>query len=298
MNGASGMIHGIIDNHGQPKGGMDAFVQSEAAIFNLIPETQAWINQLSGNTPSKFYIRQVDKLIRQLIEDNNWSQLDRFWIFASEIESNGWVSIVNPSGITTGTWPTNLLKTGSPPWTQNIGYKGIGSVSNYLNTNYNPSTQATNFSQNSGTVGLYVNKTILENASDMAAADGSTGAGININTERTSTFTCAINSAIIGSGTLPNPDTGLFIAQRTTSTTLSSYINGNTYQSNVAATSTAIRNASIFILANNSSTVGGISVSTPCNKQIALAFTGGGNINQRKLYLAIDRFAKAIGFSV
>ena len=49
----------------------------------LIPETLAVLAQFTVQ-PSNFYIRAMNTLIRQLITDGNWNELDKFCVFATE----------------------------------------------------------------------------------------------------------------------------------------------------------------------------------------------------------------------
>ena len=94
----------------------------------LLPETKSWLAVLPSR-PSAQVINAVNTFIRTCIADGNWQLLDRFWLFAQDIQANAVYSIVNPTS-------TACTQVNSPTWTQYQGYTGNGS-NMYLNTNLN-----------------------------------------------------------------------------------------------------------------------------------------------------------------
>src|SRR6185312_965945 len=134
----NGLFEGLIPGLGNGtdigtyKGAFKGLHDCNPYVFQI--ETMVWRNQLSNPKPSTTYLQRIDTLIRNLKEAGIWSQLDRFWVFATEQQSHAKISLVNPNGIN-APWPSGIIENNSPTWTRLKGYTGNG-TNMYLNTQY------------------------------------------------------------------------------------------------------------------------------------------------------------------
>jgi hypothetical protein len=267
------------------------------------PETIAWIKQLASPLPSAFFIFEMDTLIRNLKAASIWKQLDRLWIFATEQQAHARVSIVNPNGINTS-WPSSITEQSSPSWTKLKGYKG-NAASSYLLTNYNPASNANNFTLNSSSIGFY---SIGTESNQYAVPMGGYTQIASINyIIRVSTpvwspgfgkyyYTWGLNEANTGTlilGAAQTPVTGMFSAVRSLPSGSAMFQNGNVIATESDA-SNAIPSFNIPIIASNfNGTMSDYSSNT-----FSMAFIGSGNINQALLYNYIHQFMGKIGINV
>jgi len=282
MNGASDGSRGGYAGHGTIRAAMAGTVQTEGAYFRLLPETKAYLQQLTI-LPSIQYIIAVNTLIRQLKIDGNWALLDRFWVFATEQQQNARVSLVNPTS-------TNITEVNTPTWTKNSGYTGNG-TSSYLNTNFNAFSQGINYTLNNSCFGIYATSVVNSNgANGSYIASASTAIALYLN-ESNITYSYSNCDTDIFVAT-PSPSPGLYSQQRTSSTANALFFNGNSIVSGSAAV-TVIPNVPNYLFAFNQSGVAG----SYCANSYGLSFFGSGNINQLKLYTAIQTFATTIGFN-
>jgi len=90
-----------------------------------------------------------DQVVRTLKSGSIWSELDLFYMFATDGDSDfATLNWKNPSAY-------KASKVNSPTFTSNIGFTGNG-VNAYLNTNWN-ATIGPKFTQNSASHGVYTN---------------------------------------------------------------------------------------------------------------------------------------------
>lgn len=114
---------------------------------------------LGYTKPSSAQQEKQNTLITTLKDAGIWALLDCLYVFANdgskEFATFNWIS------------PSNNQATlvNSPTWTSNGGYKGNGSTS-YIDTNFNISTHAVNYTQNNASRGMWV-KTIFSVGSTM-----------------------------------------------------------------------------------------------------------------------------------
>jgi len=307
----SGLYKGTYSgvNYGTNRGtasGMGYGLQSVTSpIYEA--ETIAWVKQLSS-PPSPQYLYAVDALITSLKRASIWFQLDRLWIFATEQQAHAHVSLVNPNGIN-APWPT-ILYDGPPnlpvlaTWNANKGYTGNGS-SMYLNTNYNPATNAKNLSLNSCSAGVYTTGT------DTATSPFPIPFAIETRPGGTS-YTLALEPwswtgtqwqssggvwATTGPATTPGAteltQKGLFTVVRSNITTQ--------FIANLGIVLATNQNASLQIpsgnipimVGNNRGTLGNWSSNT-----YSMFYAGSGTIDQVEFYNIFQIFAKRVGFSV
>ena len=118
-----------------------------------------------------------NNLVESLKTEGFWSRLDSLGMFATNGDSDfaliDWKRLSGMSGVN------------APAFTTNVGFQGDGSTS-YINTNFNPSTDASNYTQNNAGISIY--QTIVNGfmAGTSSFSDGEVrlrtdGQGIQIN---------------------------------------------------------------------------------------------------------------------
>lgn len=118
------------------------FLAACLAIVGLV-----MMRPLPGNSlPAVLHGSYLNTLINNLTRDGVWANLDSLYILAQPNANLAGIDLVKPS--------RTLTVSGSPTFTASKGYTGDG-VSAFLDTNYNPATQAVNFSQNANTFGIW-----------------------------------------------------------------------------------------------------------------------------------------------
>jgi len=120
--------------------------------------------------PSTAVKEAYNTLVVGLKADGNYTQIERFWIFAADSQQNAMVHL-----IVDGAAPavsTDITEVNSPTWTQHQGYTGDGATS-YLNLNYNPTTHGTLYTQDSATMGVYIRTNAASDGIDVGALDTS-----------------------------------------------------------------------------------------------------------------------------
>jgi hypothetical protein len=253
---------------------------------DLDPATLQWLAQL-GTRPSFVTISAVNTFIRQCKADGNWTLLDRFWLFAQDVQANAKVSIPNPTS-------TQITEVNAPAWSANNGYTSNGTTS-YLNSNYNPSTNGVNYVQNSGSIHLK----IQTNTASGVQVEMGVGDMANVNPGTwiwSRAFTNLSGLRINGNTTLTaaNADaSGFYQSIRNASNARALYMNGVLLSSDAAA-STGLPNGNIYI-----GCVLGTNTGQPVNfsdRQISLAGIGSGAMDVVKFYNAISALATSIGF--
>lgn len=266
---------------------MSKLLKYYGSSLSLDPITVAWLAQLTtsfGSNPSSAYIADLDTMVRGMRADGDILLLDRFWIFAQEVQGYARVSLVNPAS-------TQITEVNSPTWTANQGYTGNG-LNMYLNTNYSHS----NTSRNDASHLLYSRTDDPSTATNRIEAGAATGGdwssyircGLSGNTAAT-TNTDANEQALGAVATT----LGLYHAVRASSTQHSIYKNGTLINTDNAS-SLAPDNLNDYVLGRNTSG----SMSLPTNKQIAMRALGSGAISPSNFYTRFQTFATARGFNV
>lgn len=260
----------------------------------LLPETTAYLANCP-TVPSASWINALNTLIRSLILNGNWSNLDRLWIFATPAgcQSNAHISVVNPTS-------TPITEVNSPSWTANKGYTGNGTNS-YLNSNFNAHTQGVKFTLNNNSYGVYSvsNATPTTNQYQFGAGDATSNYNlIQTGFESAGQYTTFVYNNTAGNA-VSSPSTStqplaLVSTSRISSTNIAIYNRGSATTSGAAQTSSVIPNLNSYILGVNLNGTLGV----PSVEQVALVFVGGGGLNQSTFYTEIQAFATAIGFNV
>ena len=243
----------------------------------LIPETLAVLAQFTVQ-PSNFYIRAMNTLIRQLITDGNWNELDKFCVFATEQQQHARICWRFPTA-------TPLTEVNSPTWTANKGYTGGGTAR--LDTNYVPSVNAVSYSLNSASFGSYNYTNVAAGAKITIGCDN--GASIShIYPNLGGNFVIRVN-AVNGISSANTDARGMYAAYRTGSSNIAQYKNGVLTNSSGVVSSTSLSNNQFTVLNNNAS---------PFDGTVSVIYIASSNINPLTFYNAIQTFATTIGFNV
>jgi hypothetical protein len=161
---------GSTTSSGQPTGSCSQSTAFFSRVWAL-PAT------LDGTVGGSGHVAAYDNLICGLVTDGVWSHLDAIWVPATNVVSGTATAVANLNLISSS---FTLTAHGSPTFTANQGYAGqdLASPSNYFDTGYNPSTTATNFSQNSAMLLSYHLTNIAPSTGGIALGYSNSG-GIN-----------------------------------------------------------------------------------------------------------------------
>lgn len=245
-------------------------------LISYLPQTYAYLNQCTTQPTAK-WASALNNFINQLIIDGNWTLLDRLWIFATNVQQNARVSIVNPTS-------TAITEVSSPTWTMNVGYTGNGS-SSYLNTNYNVHT-GINFIAASGIYGVWCQADVSTTGIDMGVFDGTDALQLYCRYTDNKFYGLFGGGAGYASATVSSA-VGMDVCKGLSG---NESIWQNGVQLATVAHTLATPNLVAYILAqNNSGTANNFSI-----HQLGMAFFGSGSINQLKLYNAFITFLSAI----
>lgn len=231
-------------------------------------DTQAWLDQLSSNAytvPSAGQAGNIDTMVvslnTALSVSNLSSHFDFFYIHANDGSSDaGGVNLVTPASF-------ECTQVNSPTWTSNQGFTGNGS-SSYLDTNYNLSTDSTNYLQNDACMGIWYRTLSTGTANVIGIRDGANGAAM---IDTTSVIRSRLN-VTLASYEEDTVATGLWQINRTGDTTNQQhYVNGSVGSSGSGVSSTvALFNYNVYILAQNNAGTAG----TYSDGQIAISYAG------------------------
>src|SRR3990167_11122239 len=231
--------------------------------------------------PSYSQRQRYARLISQLKTYNQWNKIDCLWCFATEEQQHANICIKNPQN-------KPLLPINSPAWEKFGGYIGNGSNA-YLDTSWIPATNGVNFTQNSGTMGVYSHINIAANYCDM-------GCNESLSADRSAVY-CQwsdnkqygyINSSLGPSGNVLS-SLGHFASVRTGASTTATYQNGTLTASGTEA-STGLSNTKVYILAinNNGSAI------SHTTRQLSFAYIGSGDLDQTILTTIFNEYLNSI----
>jgi len=266
---------------------------------HLLPHTEAWVVQTEilkvsiYNTPlpSGQYVGYINALIAGLIADGNWQILDRMWIFTTEQQQHAWLTIVNPTGLNKA-WPGYITEVNMSSRWSTSGYNTDGGASEYLDTGYSPSNNATHYAGSNCSFGFYCATNNTPTGQLMGCYGGGGNYALILPVSSTGHSVWAANDSTQSTGTNSySSSIGLWAAGRNSSNThAQKWLNGASppeiggYPLNGVPTETMY----IGTLNNSGSPLGGANVT------IAMAFTGSGSINQLNLYSRINTFLMEI----
>ena len=239
--------------------------------------------------PNSTRKRLISDFFKGVKSDNGLGTLsqafDCIWFYAghNQVETRlNWVKNAH-----------NLTEVNTPTWTLDRGFKGNGSTM-YLNTNYNPSTQGINFTQNDASFGIY------SRTNEGFVGDTEMGLAILVYPiflqirRNTDLMSVGVNS--------PAPLTvtnttglGLFCGTRENSTTIKFWRNGIEISSQ-ASTSQTIDSDNVFTLARST---GAGAVDSYSEREISFGYIGSAvRINQLLLFNRVEEYLDAIGAGV
>lgn len=188
-------------------------------------------------TKPSTYAGAQNTMVKGLVDDGVWAKLDVFYVFA--VHTNGGsealINWKNP-----GTY--NATAANSPTFTADQGF--AGGTNEYIDTNWNPTSHGSNYTQNSASAFIYSRTNVDENRKCF---------GINhtndlyLEARRSNAAEIKINET--GSGTGANTDSrGLFIVDRPSSTKQYLYRNGTEIIDDTD-TSSGLPNLNVYVLA-------------------------------------------------
>ncbi len=212
-----------------------------------------------------------------------WNKLDVFYVFA--IGTNATDSRLN--------WKSTSFNASggvSPTWTAYRGITGNGSTQ-YLSTNYNPTTNGTNFVSGSQSLGIYSRTEANGAYVEVGGYDGTCTAPFIRSGGSTLSYIASCSASSLASSS----SLGFFLSQRVSTTTNKFYRNGTLTQTD-SISSSSVLNTTIFIGAR--SNAGTPVVFSP--RQIAAITIGGAMTDTEALTMAndINTYMTAIGANV
>jgi hypothetical protein len=151
-----------------PAGGGATYVNAEVT---------AWANNVTTalGTVSAAQGTRVDTMVSGIKADFTITAMsqffDRFWLFVAENTQQATYDLVGAGH----TWTFGGLGTFATQWAPTSGFTGDG-IDNYLNSNYNPTTNGVNWTAGSAVVGAYIvnNRTVVANNKCAAGASDGT----------------------------------------------------------------------------------------------------------------------------
>jgi len=181
-------------------------------------DATAWKNAVvgAGGTVSNTRLALVSSLITNLKSNSLWTLLDRLWLFAAENTQSALTDIKSLQIATA---------VNSPTFTIDRGYAGNGTTS-YVDTNYNPSTNAVAYALNSAHLCNYVQSMVTQ------ACMGTSGGGVvsliaNPLTGTGGQIVARINRANAGGGQGASNAEGFYIADRIDASNVVNFKNGS-----------------------------------------------------------------------
>lgn len=233
---------------------------------------------------------QLDTLIAGLKTDGVWTKLQALWLVGSHDAQAARVNARSP-----GTF--DLTATNSPTFTTDRGYETNGSTS-YLDTNYVPSTSAT---QDDHALGAWVNQTNNDTGSGSVNSMGGTisaSFGSQIIPRSAAGLLrgrVATTGPLDHTGATVTDKKGLTILDRSTSALTTSSRNGDAVTGTSTAASTGLSTFSYYLLGLNNS--GSLSNTLGSTGRISAAFVGAslGATHRIALYNRLNTFLTAIG---
>jgi hypothetical protein len=244
----------------------DKFLQYNGAVYGMANPTpycteyQRVYDYLT-NKPNAAYAERQNNLVKTLVDASLWSgKFDLFYLFA---QTNNDASEAQVNWINPGTF--NCSNISDTAFTSLEGFKGDG-VDDYLNTNYNPSTEATHYTLNAASFGLYL---MTDEAAGNYVAMGATAGNdaILLRPRITNSAYIHMNSSTAKYDNTVEDTLGLFAVVRTGANDVAVYKDASLIMSYANYTSTAVPNDDMQILAYS----GGLR----STYKVAMAFVGG-----------------------
>ena len=212
------------------------------------------------------------------------SKFDVIYLMANEDSVSSKLNLVKRSD--------DGVKFNTLSFTQWEGWTGdVAGNFAYMNTTYNPSTEATNYAQNSNAFGVYVRNNLNVNV-----ACGNTLPNNYIYPRLSDKFYFTNNVTAAGNQSITNTDSrGFFISSRTAAAVTNGYKNGVSLAENTTV-SAAPASANFYIFARNN----GAAAEGYSQFQISFFFIGGGltAIQARQLNNCVEWYMDDLGKGV
>jgi len=242
------------------------FLQYNGAVYGMANPTpycteyQRVYDYLT-NKPNAAYASRQNTLVKTLVDASLWSgKFDLFYLFA---QTNNDASEAQVNWINPGTF--NCTNISDTAFTSLEGFKGDG-VNDYLNTNYNPSTEATHYTLDAASFGIYlVTDESDGNYASMGAVAGNDA--ILLRPRIGGATYVHMNSSTARYDNTVGNTLGMFVVTRTSLTVVSLYKDASLIMNSINYTSTALPNDDMQILAYS----GGLR----STYKTAMAFVGG-----------------------
>lgn len=253
------------------------------------PEYRAVYNAMTvkpGPDTAHFQSDMVYSLDSAGYWDTQW---DIFYVFAQRTNANGeaWINWMNP-----GTYDVTDPGGTAPTFTV---YEGFTGNSDYLSTNWNPSSDAELYLLNDATIGVYSRTDVSdENYSVMGVRVGNDMIIMNMS-DPSNNMAAYVNDNNLLS-TSNNGSLGLFFATRTSSTAVENIKNGSSLGTGSSG-SNKIPDGDMYILSYNWVGTGPFS---PFPGQVSIVMAGKGLTadDAAKINTIIERYMDRLGKGV
>lgn len=265
------------------------FIPSPLALPVILggvdPDVVALIERFSV-PPSDARLGLISSTILAFKANALWDKLDAIWFIAAadaQAASLNWKS----SNYT-------LVAVNSPTFTADRGLQGNGTTS-YMDTQFNPVTAAGLFSQDSASLGVWVNNGSAASTSviDLGNTSGSNGSLIRAHNTANVNLAVRVNAAATANfGANIATSLGSTIASRITSGQQNAYRNGAPLGP-LASTSSPLPNNAVYLGAfNNNGSVQNFS-----SRRYACAFIGAGlnDDDVSKMFAITQEYLNAVG---
>lgn len=247
-------------------------------------EAQAYFNALATQ-PSDAHKALMDTyLFKPLVENGIFAELERLWIGATELESNSYISLVNPTS-------TAMAPINSPTFTTLEGWTGDGSTS-YIETNSFFDPTDGKYQQDDASFFIYLRTNSSGVIFDFGTFDGNPRQSLIAPRTTTDSILAMVNASTPVSGT--NTDArGLYLIQRK-ATSLAAYKNRTTTLGSISAASVGLSTKELYLLSyNNNGSPLGFS-----DRQMSIAGYGSSNIDQATLSDILNGYMTQLGKNV
>lgn len=131
---------------------------------SFTPELRSWISAIPAR-PSSAWLNAADNFVRDMKSANVWDMHDGINIFWTPDQATALVDFKVPTRVST------LVMT--PTFTANKGFSGTGTVGEYIDTGFVPSTMGVAYQQDSASIGTFLNSNIPSNAISIGTNIGS-----------------------------------------------------------------------------------------------------------------------------
>jgi len=214
--------------------------------------------------PSDAVASNQDILVSTLVASGVWAKLDVFYNYAQTTNGDALINWTNP-----GTFDATAYS--APTFTALEGFTGDGSA-DYIDCNWNPSSDGVNYVQNSASIGVYVRTDAVGIMSDIGSHDTGSGFQVRIYPRLVSGDNCSNRINDGATLTYVNADSrGMYVLIRIASNIRATYKN-KVSKANDTEVSTGVVNLNLYTLAKNLDGA----ASDFSTRQISMAFAGSG----------------------